>query len=526
MFGSILIDDQDAIEKLKNTDKKASETHGTFGKLAQGAAAVGTAVVGAATVAVGGLTTMVTKVTETTGQIADNAAKAGMSAEEYQKWTFAAEQSGMSMDTLQGAMIKQQKAFSEAKTGNKALGETYKTLGIDLSTVSSSEDAFNQTMSALAGVADEAQRNALANDLFGKSYAELTPLLNEGAAGMDALKQKASDLGAVMSNDAVAQGEALGDTLDQLKAASMGVFNSLGTSLLPVIQTLADLILENMPTIQDMFAQIAPLLTDFLAQALPMLMQMAEQIMPILFDVIKGLLPIIMALLPFFLQIVQTVLPPLLQILMMLLPPLLQLLNMILPPLTKVIQFLATVITTVLVMAFKDLMPVIDAIMKVFGGLIDFITGVFTGNWKKAWEGIISIFSGIWETMKAIFKAPINWIIDGLNYFIKGINKIKIPDWVPAIGGKGISIPEIPRLKVGLDYVPYDEFPAILHKGERVLTADENASYSGIDYDKLGSLMNGNQTIQIYIDGVLNSTISGAKRKNLRSGRVIIPVGG
>ena len=44
---------------------------------------------------------------------------------------------------------------------------------------------------------------------------------------------------------------------------------------------------------------------------------------------------------------------------------------------------------------------------------------------------------------------------------------------MPAIGGKGINIREIPRLKVGLDYVPFDEFPAILHKGERVLTAEE-----------------------------------------------------
>ena len=43
--------------------------------------------------------------------------RAGMSAEEFQKWSFAAEQSGMSAETLEGAMIKQQKAFAEAKTG-------------------------------------------------------------------------------------------------------------------------------------------------------------------------------------------------------------------------------------------------------------------------------------------------------------------------------------------------------------------------------------------------------------------------
>lgn len=488
LFGSILIDDQDAIDKLNKTDKKASDLHSGLGKLVGGAAAVGTAVVGMGAAAVGGLTAMVGKMTETTGAIADNAAKAGMSAEEYQKWKFAAEQSGMSMETLQGAMVKQQKAFSEAKTGNKALSETYSKLGIDLASVSNSEDAFNSAMQSLAGISDEATRNALANDLFGKSYAELTPLLNEGGAGMDALKQKAVDLGAVMSNDAVASGEALGDTLDQIKAAGMGVFNSLGTALVPVVQTFADLILANMPTIQTLIAKIAPLVTGFLAKMLPMLMEFAQELMPVIFQLFEGLMPVIMALMPLFLSIIQAILPPLVQLLNLLLPPLIQLLNMIIPPLTIVIQFLAQMIGAVLGIAIKNLMPIIDGLMIYFKGLITFITGVFTGDWKKAWDGVKQIFKGIFESLVAYVKAPLNMIIDMVNKIFKSIGTLKIPDWVPKIGGKSFSLPQIPRLNVGMDYVPYDEFPAYLHKGERVLTAQENANYSGsIDYEKIGA---------------------------------------
>ena len=69
---------------------------------------------------------------------------------------------------------------------------------------------------------------------------------------------------------------------------------------------------------------------------------------------------------------------------------------------------------------------------------------------------------------------------DLINGFIKGVNKIKIPDWVPGVGGKGIKLPTIPRLRVGMDYVPSDDFPALLHKGEAVLTAQENALYRSV----------------------------------------------
>ena len=68
-------------------------------------------------------------------------------------------------------------------------------------------------------------------------------------------------------------------------------------------------------------------------------------------------------------------------------------------------------------------------------------------------------------------------IINGINTFIRGLNKIQIPDWVPGVGGKGFHINELPRLKVGLDYVPEDDFPAVLHKGEAVLTREENETY-------------------------------------------------
>lgn len=73
----------------------------------------------------------------------------------------------------------------------------------------------------------------------------------------------------------------------------------------------------------------------------------------------------------------------------------------------------------------------------------------FTGDWSRAWKGVTNIFGGIFEGLGAIAKAPLNSMIGLINGFIRGLSRIKIPKWVPGIGGKGFSISEIPFLAEG-----------------------------------------------------------------------------
>lgn len=102
------------------------------------------------------------------------------------------------------------------------------------------------------------------------------------------------------------------------------------------------------------------------------------------------------------------------------------------------------------VKAFRDYMgPIINSLEVVFMGLTNFISGVFSGNWRRAWFGVRQIFESIVSGLSNIFKAPLNFMIDGINKFLSGIGKVKIPDWVPGVGGKGFSIPKIPRLAKG-----------------------------------------------------------------------------
>ena len=121
----------------------------------------------------------------------------------------------------------------------------------------------------------------------------------------------------------------------------------------------------------------------------------------------------------------------------------------LLEKLSPAFTYIGGIISEVFGTAVAFISDSVKSAFKILNGIIDFITGVFTGNWKKAWNGVKNIFKGIIDGLANIFKTPINFIIDGINAFIKGLNKIKIPDWVPVVGGKGFNINTIPKLAQG-----------------------------------------------------------------------------
>lgn len=111
---------------------------------------------------------------------------------------------------------------------------------------------------------------------------------------------------------------------------------------------------------------------------------------------------------------------------------------------------IASILTTTYESYIK---PVVGNMIGVFQGVTDFISGVFSGNWERAWRGIVQTFSSVVGGMGALFKAPLNAIIDMINNAISGMNNmmsVKLPDWLPG-GGKelGVTIPQIPRLAEG-----------------------------------------------------------------------------
>lgn len=121
---------------------------------------------------------------------------------------------------------------------------------------------------------------------------------------------------------------------------------------------------------------------------------------------------------------------------------LLPLVNFISDTLGPVFNTVLRNIQSIFETVFRVIGDVVGGILKSFGGLIDFITGVFSGNWEKAWNGIKDFFGGIWDGIWGIIKGFVNLIIDGINLLLTGIYTV-VAAIVNTIGGIADAIGSI-----------------------------------------------------------------------------------
>lgn len=115
----------------------------------------------------------------------------------------------------------------------------------------------------------------------------------------------------------------------------------------------------------------------------------------------------------------------------------------------EVFNFMGGYISNIFGGIIQNFQNFFDAGKRIFTGFIDFITGIFTGDWERAWNGVVNIFGGIFDGIAAMAKAPFNGMIGLINAFLGGLNSIKIPKWVPGVGGKSFSISTLPYLADG-----------------------------------------------------------------------------
>lgn len=163
--------------------------------------------------------------------------KIGVSVESLSALKFAAEASGVSFDQLQTGLKKLSQNMQDVAAGTTQAAKALKALGV--SGADSAETALAKIADGFASVPDSAKKTALAIELFGKAGAELIPLLNEGADGIDELKKRAAELGIVLDGSTTKQAEAFGDAMDEIFLAGKGIVTQITIGMLPAFQQMA-----------------------------------------------------------------------------------------------------------------------------------------------------------------------------------------------------------------------------------------------------------------------------------------------
>ena len=180
---------------------------------------------------------LVGSTTEAVSAQNDLASRLGLTYAELSGLTLAGSMVGVSMDQIGGAMTRAQVAFSNAANGSKPAIAAFERIGLSVADLNglSAEQQFEAIAQAISQLPTEAERAAAAVRIFGRAGAQLLPLFNEGAAGIQAARAEADRFGLSLTNAQAGNVDAMGDSFDRAKAAIQGVINQVVAYLAPAV---------------------------------------------------------------------------------------------------------------------------------------------------------------------------------------------------------------------------------------------------------------------------------------------------
>lgn len=260
--------------------------------LAKSAKIAGAAVAAAATAAAAAGAKMAQETMQQADTVDKMSQKIGISRKAYQELDFITSQCGASIGNMKMGMKTLTGQMQSAAQGSQSSIDAFDALGVSIYDSSgklrSQEDMMWDAFSALQGMTNQTEKAAIANQIFGRAGSELMPMLNGSAGSIEKMREKAEELGLVMSDDTVDAGVKLTDTMDQIKRALSAVAMRIGAKLLPYAQKAGDYLLDHLPQIESA-AQKAGTLINKMGDAVKWVYDKSSILIPILSGAVAGI---------------------------------------------------------------------------------------------------------------------------------------------------------------------------------------------------------------------------------------------
>ncbi|HEV7344260.1 MAG TPA: hypothetical protein VGN60_01320 [Devosia sp.] len=203
------------------------------------------AVAAAAAAAAAGMAVMVKGSIDNADAMRKSAQAAGVTTEALSRLRYAADLSGVSAGTLDTAMGRLSRTMNDMANGtSNAATKAMDALGLAAvdseGKLRSSTDVLGDIAERFAGMEDGAQKTATAIEIFGRSGAQLIPLLNAGRGGLAAMTAEADRLGITLTDSTAKSAEQFNDNLTRLSSAAMGFSNQVMAAVLPALVRATD----------------------------------------------------------------------------------------------------------------------------------------------------------------------------------------------------------------------------------------------------------------------------------------------
>lgn len=452
LFGSVMVDNKKANDSIQKTDSLAGKLGKSLGSGVQTAAKWGAGLVAGATAGGAALLGMATNAASTGDRIDKMSQKMSLSRKGFQEWEYVLSQNGMEIESLRGGMKKLTKGLDDAKNGSKSATEAFKRIGLSVDNIKNlnPEQAFEATVKALQNMPEGAEKAALANELLGKSGAELMPLLNGSAKSVEELKRKARDMGLVLSDDAVNASAKFTDTMDNVKRTLGAVAAKVGVSVMPIIQQFLDWVLANMPTIQSVMTTVfnviqkvvttaANIFKDHLLPIIQSVVSFFQNNWGTISGIVSTVFEVVTTIVNGFILFLNQILIPAINEIVAFIGQAWSLISEIISGVMEIIKSVISAWVSVVQSlwqqfgsyiieytqnAWDTIKGVVESVINVIKGIIQVVTSAIKGDWQGVWDGIKTIVTNIWNTMKAYIEGAINAIriiIEGVWNGIKSL---------------------------------------------------------------------------------------------------------
>jgi len=228
-------------------ERASKQQTARFKKMEKDAATAGKAIAVAFTVVSGAAVAMVAKTIGAAEKIYDLSVQTGISAEALSQFSYIAEQSGASFDTLTGGISKMQRSLISARDSTSGTADMFSRLGLSIDDLLklTPDKQFEKISGAISGLGNAAERTAAAQAIFGRSGADLLPVMALGEEGIRDLGEEFRKTGAVISTEFARDADAFGDNLGKMKSILTGVANQVTAGLLPSLISMQEEFIES-----------------------------------------------------------------------------------------------------------------------------------------------------------------------------------------------------------------------------------------------------------------------------------------